>query len=226
MKSNKAIVSFANKRGNYVKMLARLSDSLRDNFDGDFLAWVNEAGLGCPSHQDVPFAFKIHGIQKAIDAGYEQVLWLDSSCYAVGNMQPVFDEIKANGMIFQDAGHYLRTYTNDQTLDYFGIAPDQAMNIKMIGNAGFLGFDFTNPIAIEFFEKWKKSMLDGMFNDSKANPTDSRFKRHTWDMSCSSAIMYKMGLSHLMKSGDEWLQYAGPFDKPLNSTILIKAQGL
>lgn len=224
--NKQAICSFANKRGRYVDMLARLSNSLRNNFDGDFLAWISEEALGCPKHSQVPFAFKIYAIQKAIEAGYEQILWLDSSCYAIGNLAPVFESIQKDGVIFQEAGHYLRTYSNDRTFEYFNISPDDGMEIKMIGNAGFLGFDFTNPIGRIFFDQWKKAMEDGVFNDSPPIWNDERFKRHTWDMSASSAIVYKMGLSHLMKSGNEWLQYAGPFDKTLNDTILIKAQGM
>lgn len=223
--NKQAICSFANKKGRYVDMLARLSNSLRTNFDGDFLAWVSEEALGCPAHTDVPFAFKIHAVQKAKDAGYQQVLWLDSSCYAIANLKPVFDEIEKDGVIFQDAGHYLRTWCNDRTLEYFGITPDRAAELKMIGNAGFLGFDFTNRIGREFFYNWKQSMEDGQFNNSDQEP-DGKFIQHRWDMSCSSAVMHNMGLSHLMKRGDEWLQYAGQFDKTLNETILIKAQGL
>ena len=224
--NKQAICSFANKRGRYVDMLARLSNSLRHNFSGDFLSWISEQALGCPLHSEVPFAFKIHGIQRAKDAGYEQVLWLDSSVYAIANIDCTFDEIRKDGIIFQEAGHYLRTYTNDRTLQYFGIDFDKAAELPMIGNAGFLGFDFTNPIGVEFFERWKKSMEDGMFNDQSEPIADERFKRHTWDMSCSSAIMHKMGLAHLMKSGNEWLQYAGPFDKTHNETIIYKAQGM
>jgi hypothetical protein len=219
-------VSFANQRGNYVKMLARLSESLRNNFDGDFLGFINENSVGSPLHSEVPFAFKIHCVQKAADAGYEKVLWLDSSCYAIQNTRPIFDEIEKDGFIFQDAGHYLRTWTNDRTLEYFGIAPDEAMGIKMIGNAGFLGFNLSNPKGTELFQRWKQAMLDGQFNNSPVPCADERFREHRWDMSCSSAIVYKMGLSHLMKRGDEWLQYAGPFDRVLNETIVLKAQGM
>ena len=226
MNKEKCVVSFANRRGQYMKMLARLSDSLRNNYDGEFMAFVGESSLNCPLHSEVPFAFKIKALEKAVEQGYEQILWLDSSCYAIANMQPVFEEIKKDGVIFQDAGHYLRTWTNNRTLKYFDIDHDEAMEVKMIGNAGFVGFDMKNPIGKEFFERWKQSMYDGQFNNSDTLCKDERFIQHRWDMSCSSAVMYKMGLSHLMKSGNEWLQYAGPYDKTLNETIILKAQGL
>lgn len=226
MLTNKqAIVSFANSKGVYIQRLARLGESLRNNSpDIDFISWIGEASLGCPLHSEVPFAFKIYAVQAAKDAGYDHVLWVDSSCFAIQSVTPVFDEIKKDGVIFQDAGHYLRTWCNDRTLDYFNITAEESESIKMIGNAGFLGFDFTSTIGICFFEQWKMAMEDGQFNNSIEQSGDG-FIEHRWDMSCSSAITYKMGLSHLMKSGNEWLQYAGLYDKTLNETIIFKAQG-
>lgn len=226
----KAIVSFANKRGNYVKGLSRLSESLRDNFDGDFLGFITEASIGAPAHVINPYAFKIYGIQKAIDEGYDQILWLDASAFAIKNVQPIFDEIQENGFIFQEAGHMAGTWTNDFTLKHFGITRDEAMEMKMVGNAGFLGLDFSHVDAVDFFTRWRESMKAGCFkglwnNDHKSESEDERCRGHRHDMSCSSIILNQMGLIDLAKKGDEWLQYAGVFEATLNDTIIIKAQG-
>ena len=228
---SKCIVSFANSRGNYVKALARLSESLRDNFDGDFIAFIGERSIGAPLHLDNPYAFKIYAIQKAIDAGYTEVLWLDSSCFAIKNVQPIFDEIKKDGFIFQESTYLLGNWTNDRTLDAFGVTRDEAMDIMMVGNAGFLGMDFTTDVANVFFEKWKVCMEKGYFkgswdNNDKTESDDERCTGHRHDMSCSSAIIHQMGLAGLMKKENEWLQYAGVFDQTANETIIIKAQGM
>lgn len=213
----KVIVSFANKNGVYVKNLARLSDSLRNNFDGDFIAFIGEKSCGAEPHLDNPYNFKIHCIQKAIDAGYEQVLWLDTSCFAVKNVQPIFDEIVKDGFIFQDIGFTLDQWCNDFALSYFSLTRQEAKDIKLIGNAGFLGIDFSKQKGHDFFNKWKESMEAGCFKGSWDN--------HRHDLSCSSAIIHQMGIANLMKSRDSWLQYAGIFDETLNDTIIIKAQG-
>lgn len=219
--SKKCVVSFANQNNRYLKNLSRLGESLsnfgRPNFDGDFLGFVGEASCGAPKHEENPYAFKIYCIQKAIDAGYTQILWLDSSCFAIKNIQPIFDEIERNGMIFQEAGHCLEKWCNDETLKYFDISREAAMSMPMIGNAGFLGLNMSNVGATVFFNEWKKAMEAGMFKGS--------WEDHRHDMSCSSAIINKMGLIGKAKKRDEWLQYAGLYDKPLNDTILIKAQG-
>lgn len=230
MKKKNAIISFANSKNLYVKRLARLSESLRNNFDGDFLGFINEASVGSPLHTDNPYAFKIYCWDKAIKAGYENILWLDTSCFAIKNVQPVFDEIEKDGFIFQDSGHFLGTWANDLTLDYFYMSRDQAMKVRMIGNAGFLGLNTSTDDAMLFFKTWKQSMKDGCFagawtNEGNTESDDERCRGHRHDMSCSSAVVHNMGLSDLMKNFDEWVQYAGVFEATLNDTIIFKAQG-
>ena len=230
MSTRRCIVSFANKNGNYIKGLARLGESLRNNFNGEFLGFIGEQSMGCPLHSAMPYAFKIHAIQKAIDAGFDQILWLDSSCFAIKNVNSIFDTIEKDGCIFQEAGHMLGTWTNDKTLKYFNLTRDEAMNIRMVGNAGFLGLNLRNPTAKQFFIRWKKACQDGMFAGAWTNDgsesKDERCKGHRHDMSCSSALVHTMGLSELIKPGNEILQYAGLYDETLNDTIIFKAQGL
>lgn len=230
MKSNRAIVSFANHSGRYVQNLARLSDSLRNNFDGDFIGFVGEASLGAPLHSEAPYEFKVLAIDKVRQQGYTSVIWLDSSVFAIANVVPIFERLEKQGLVFQEAGHMLGTWSNDATLNYFGLTRDEALKVPMIGNAGFLGFDFTKQIAQDFFNKWVQSMNANLFkgawnNDNKTESQDERCRGHRHDMSASSAIAHKLGVYHMAYKGDELLQYAGLFDKTLNDSIILKAQG-
>ncbi len=211
-----AIVSFANEHGNYLKGLERLGDSLKGKFDGDFFGFEGEESIGAPRHEDDPYAFKVYAIDKLLAMGYTKILWLDSSVYAVCNVQQVFDEIAANGYIMQDAGHMVGNWCNDSTLEYFGITRRLAMGMPMYGNAGMLGLDMENDTARDFFERWKQSMLSGCFKGSWLN--------HRHDMSCGSIIANMLGMQYVR--GDEWLQYGGEDDAALNETIVFKAQGM
>ena len=218
---------------NYVKGIARLSDSLRHNFDGDFLAFIGEETVGAPLHTDNPYAFKIYCIEKAIKAGYDQILWLDSSVFAIAPVQPVFDHILETGFAIQDSGHWLGQWANDRSLEYFDITRDQAMEIRMIGNAGFLGLNMLYAGSQKFFQSWKDAMQEGIFkgawdNNDKTESSDDRCRGHRHDMVASSAIFYKMGVTPEgnMFGGEEILQYAGLYDKVLNDTIIFKAQGI
>lgn len=223
------IISFANKNGNYAKGLARLSDSLRNNFDGDFLAWTHENSLGSPLHSENPYAFKIDAFEKAIAAGYQNILWLDSSCFAIKNIQPVFDHIETNGYIMQDAGHYAGNWTNDKALDYFRISRTEAMNIKCYGNAGLLGLNFNNHASESFFDAWREAKLNGLFkgswnNDNQTESRDLRCLGHRHDLSCGSILAYRNGMQ--LQPGDQILQYAGIYDEIANNNIYFKAQGI
>lgn len=230
MNPNKqCIISFATLTGNYIHGISRLSESLRNNFDGDFLAFIGEATCGAEPHADNPYNFKIHCIQRAIDAGYEKILWLDSSCFAIRPIQPIFDHIAEHGYIMQDAGHYIGTWTNDRALDWFAYSRDEAMQIKMYGNAGFLGLDFSNPTAQCFFEQWTMTMKAGLFkgawhNNDKTESQDERCTGHRHDMSLGSIIAHELDMK--LQPGDEWLQYAGVYQQTLSDRIYIKAAGL
>lgn len=212
-----------------MRALARLGESLKDNFDSDFLGYIGEASIGAPLHTENPYAFKIYAFLAAMEVGYSQILWVDSSCFAINKVQPIFDEIDKEGYIMQEAGHLAGIWTNDRTLEYFGITRDEAILMPMYGNAGFLGLNIENEIAVSFFKLWAKSMEDGQFkggwtNENYSESYDERCKGHRHDQSCGSIIANNLKMVY--KSGNEWLQYAGPNDEVANDTIIFKAQGM
>lgn len=231
MSTNKvAVVSLGTK--DYNKGRLRLAEtlSITNNYAGDFFLLENESECDSPSHRRNPYAFKIYAIEKVREMGYNQILWLDCSVYAIKSITPIFDKISQDGYICQEAGHYVGTWTNDRTLIYFGMSRDEAMDIMMYGNAGFLGLDFNTEIANEFFNRWKQSMLDGMFigdwdNQRHQESPDSRCKGHRHDMSCGSIIRHQLGMK--LQSGMDYLQYVNDGPKiPHNDTVCLFAQGL
>src|ERR1043165_2591555 len=110
------IISFANHRGNYLKALGRLENSLRGRFDGQFIGYRNEASIGSPLHEYNPYAFKVHAFRAARKAGYTKILYLDSSVFAVADVNSIFELIERDGHVMQEAGHYVRDWCNDETL--------------------------------------------------------------------------------------------------------------
>jgi len=213
-----AVVSFSNKNGRYYMGMERLSKSLQRFFTGDFIGFKDEEKNGFPLHSENPYAFKVFAIEKVKEMGCRYVLWLDSSVFAIKDISPVFDLIKENGFVFQFAGHYVGTWSNDFTLNYFGITRQEAMKMPMIGNAGLLGFDFQNPKGIELFEKWKLSMEAGCFKGS--------WKNHRHDMTCSSIIVNQMGIIDYAIQGDQVLEYQHGNAPAKDESILFKASGM
>ena len=86
------ILSLATAQTRYARGLERMVESARrSGFAGEFLLWRGGTWpAGCPSHRDVPFAFKPYGFREARARGVGNALWLDSSCVVVGSLGGVF----------------------------------------------------------------------------------------------------------------------------------------
>ena len=129
----KCVVSFADSNGSYQKKMLRLEQSLKGNFDGDFLGFTSYEEIGCEPHSVIPYKFKPYAIQKAIDLGYKLILWADSPIYAKQSIEPVFEYIERYGCVFFDnIGYSIGDYTNDKTIDYFKITREKSFKITML----------------------------------------------------------------------------------------------
>jgi len=224
----RAIVSFANERGNYLEAQQRLKDSLIGFTDADFIAIQGEESIGAPKHDKNPYAFKIYAIQEAINRGYTSILYLDTSAYAVANIDTIFNIIELDGYFMEEAGHYAGTWTNDKALKYFGLTRDEAMKITMY-SAGFTGLDFTNDIACAFYMMWIDAMSAGCFkgkwdNKGFTQSKDTRCEGHRHDMSCASIIAHDLQMKY--QSGGSYFQYGAPEDKKNKDTVCFYVQGL
>jgi len=226
----RVILNFA-KDGNYLKGQKRLSDSLNNHgYRSARMFYTDETELGSEPHFENPYNFKIHAFDKAIAAGYTYILWVDASVYTVRPVAPLFEIIEREGYIMQEAGHMAGSWTNDKTLEYFGVTRDEAMNMPMYGNAGLLGLNTNNKTAMDFYSAWRQSMIDGMFkgawhNNDKTESDDERCKGHRHDMSCGSIIANRLGMKYY--KGDEILQYTYGVDRePKSDKIILLAEGL
>jgi hypothetical protein len=215
--------------GRYWKGQLRLMETLNFNWGGDLLFFSEESQLNAPPHLDNPYAFKIYAFREAIRRGYNSILWLDASVYCEKNPKSVFEHIEREGYIMQEAGHLVGTWCNDHTLNYFGLTRDEAMEMTMYGNAGFLGLSTYSEKAMMFLDMWEASMKAGCFkgawnNGNKTESNDERCKGHRHDMTCGSIIANRLGMVY--QSGNEILQYKAPNDLPNNDTIIFGGQGI
>jgi len=182
-----------------------------------------------PTHQENPYAFKVSSFIWARALGYKKILWLDSSCFAIKPLQPLFDIIDNEGSLMQYAGHMCGTWANDNCLKHFNMNRDEAMQKPMYGNSGMLGLNFENDLARQFFEEWQQAMEHGAFkggwtNEGNVESNDFRCKGHRHDMVCGSIIATRLGMPY--KAGDQILQYGSPEEPTINDSIIIKAQGI
>lgn len=214
----KAIVNLVTKdKQSYLLGQQRLEKSLQEHFDGTVFLYQDVEQVGSPSHEDNPYAFKIYAIEKVRKLGFNQILWLDSSIYAVKDVQPVFDWITQKGIFLEEAGHYAGTWSTNNQLQYFDITKDAAMLMPMF-SAGFIGFDFRQNVSVEFFARWKEAMLNGVFKGSW------EVTRH--EMTAGSIIANQMNLLVDFSRGGTFFSYIGTgYSKPSESSVFF-LQGL
>ena len=214
----KIIVTACSNDMKYINGQKRLADSfwlhhpIESCVDGImFSSFQSESQLGSPSHKENPYAFKIYALEKMKDLGYDQVLWLDSSIVFVKHSKPIFDWIEDKGFFFEEAGHWAGSWCNERTLEYFGINREEAMKMPMF-SAGFTGLDFSKSKSVEFFQRWKQSMLDGQFLGDWSN--------HRHDMTCASIIANQMDMVKNYSSGGNFFAYiGGGYSQPKESVI-------
>lgn len=213
VKPRRAVVNYAS--GRYIKIQERLRNTLEGRCD--FIGF-NPDTLDCPSHAENPYAFKIYAIEEARSRGYEQILWVDASVYAVNDIEPVWEWMESHGGLFlEEAGHWVGNWCPDNVLNYFGTTREKAMKMPMFAG-GYCGFDFRTGLAREFFAEWKEAMLNGMFKGSWDET------RH--DMTCGSIIANKAGLVRLYSPGGQFFSYIGNgYSEPL-PTAVFHLQGI
>lgn len=131
------------------------------------------------AHSEVPYQFKPAMFQIAIEQGYEQVVWIDSTIRMVKHPQELLDHAKEHGVcVFDNLGHPLKNWCSDIAQQKQGVTNAEMETMQQI-MACVIIFDFTNPKGKEIFERWKQASLDGVsFKNERSNREGFRDHRH------------------------------------------------
>lgn len=213
--SKNCVINLANNTNWYKKGQERLIESLKIHFNDDVLIYGSESDVNAPSHKNNPYAFKPYCFYDAMKKGYENVLWLDSSVYAVKNISPIFDILDNEGYFMLNSGHYTNTWCNDNCLKYFNTTKDD-LSGQLMFMAGLFGLNLREKVCIDFLEEWKKSADCGAFIGSWTD--------HRHDMTCGSIISNKLGMKH--KIADDYSSYIGQAFGTPKETSFFYLQGM
>jgi len=205
------VVNFATNQ--YLQGQKRLANSIQ----GKKLMFSNYKEIGSPTHSESPYQFKIHAIEKAFELD-DIVLWCDASMWRVGDISIIENLIKEDGYFMSEAGHWVGSWTNAFTRDYFNLTQEEA---KVPGgmfmfSAGLTGLNKNSPLAMEFFNQWKLSALSGCFKGDYSN--------HRHDMTCASIIAQRLGMKY--QRGGQHMSYIGPGYSAPESESVFWLQGL
>lgn len=203
------IVNFATD--GYLAGQRRLLDSVKGHCKA--VGFSNYGLIKSPKHKDSPYQFKIHAMEAVLRQD-PIVLWCDASLYRVGDLSKIEDIIKRDGYFMEQAGHYVRDWCNEHTRKYFQLKPEEG-HFTMF-SAGLLGLDFRNPLAVDFFGRWKQSALLGCFKGDWNN--------HRHDMTCASIIAERLGMKY--QRGGSHMAYIGTGYSEPEPGVVFHLQGL
>ena len=204
----------------FVPLQERLMESLLSaGYRGEVLRWTNELPPGSPTHDAVPYGFKVSAIQEAFRKGHTSILWLDSPSLATASLDGLFERIEREGHLLMSGEEILGNWASDECLQAFGQARDEAMKRKLM-NGTFIGVDLKNDRTLDWFRQWTEASQRGLFEGPYLSPhapaeirerkqgksvgvvsTDSRCWGHRHDEAVGTCLAWRLGMP--LASGDD-----------------------
>jgi hypothetical protein len=208
----------------YPRGADRLERSLRDQeYEGDLRIYRDALPHRSPSHADVPYAFKLHAMQEAFDAGADIVLWADASMYAIAPISPLLSHIMQHGYAIFRSPHNCGEWTSDECLAAFLPTRSKAMDIPMVVG-GLCGFYRHNSSGMGLFRCWQEcanshpELFRGKHtNDAHTESLDPRCKGHRHDQSVLSLIAAAYNATLI----DPPRFYTWDADNPASDTVIV-----
>lgn len=203
MKDQFCIVSFGN-RGWYPQGLTRLKASC-EKFGINCMTFTDYP-IGCPTHEELPYAFKIACMEIAFRQ-YNKVLWLDASGWLTQDPTPIIEHLDKYGyLLLNNHGQFNHWWCNDRQLQGFGYTRDEAQT-QPHAVGGMIGFDKVSAGWI--FDEWADNV--GLFagrwdNNLYTESHDERCQGSRHDQSVISLIAAKHGLDLQNQAG--WVTFA------------------
>ena len=224
------IVSLAVDKGSsdrYQRAIKRLRRSVHANSSIDSRFYINKYPDGCPTHQDINYAFKPYIVKLLFDEGYDQVLWIDSAIVVKKDLKPVWDIIDKQGYYLQLNGWTPGEWMTDKSLELMGVTRDAACKM-LLCMANVMGFDKNDAICMLYFNRWLKySKVKDIFSGPWSNKNnecskDPRCLGHRHDQSVASIIAAQMDF-YFTDCSKGLLIYGKPEAKETEGYIFVAA---
>jgi len=165
----------------------------------------------CPNHVKSPYAFKYWAFEYARKKGYDNVLWLDASFWAIRSLQNLFDKIDTIGYVLQRSdGYKLGNWCSDFALDEFDLLREKALSMTM-HDGGFIGLNMHDAVALAFLRRMlaysleRKLFLGAWTNKRHEVSHDNRVLGHRHDMSIGTIVATQLKMKVVPK-GTYWIQ--------------------
>jgi len=191
------IINFANGywyENGKNRLLNSINAFKKETSTYDFLSFKDYSDIGSPHHKDLNYAFKFYSFKKALEMGYQNILWLDCSMYAIKNIDECFEHINNCGYAVTWSEYNNAQWTNDRTLEAFNMTRDEAEKTRHI-YSGCFGISTNYTKFQEFYTMYETHLpyLNGAWNNNnKTESLDERCKGHRHDQTILSLILNKL----------------------------------
>ena len=189
--------------GWYPSGTQRLRDTTIEYLNNiDILTWSDILPEGARSHKESNYGFKTYAFREAFAKGYENVLWCDSSIYAIKDIHSIFEKLNKDGHYFIDNGFSLAETATDRLLNFESMSRLEASSIPELTTCVF---GITEKV-LNVYLQWLIYEQNDLFNGSRTHdPKDSghpmfKFCRH--DQSALSLAAYKFKVKPNGKYGE------------------------
>lgn len=170
----------------YVIQQRRLKESILKIYpDVKLFFWENTLPPGSKWMSESLYGFKVHAIQFAKDAGYRNVIWVDTAMILMSDLNRLFEY---NFVAVMD-DNLLVNCISEKALEYYQITKEfiQSMNLHLVGGSLYY-FDFKWDFVNEIFEHWKKAEEAGVFG-TQQEEASGQLQGHRWDEACMAVAM-------------------------------------
>lgn len=210
--------------GRYVRGQARLRNS--PFLGAPLTCWTDRMPDGCPSHLDVPYAFKAHALRLAAESGFTTLLWADASILPIAPLEPLWEKVERDGAWISNNGWSNYQWTAESAYPelFPGLLPDEARILNrniphVVATAFGLNLKHENGLAIyedylrlartrAFCGPWWNSRSPVYGKNSGAvpcGPADVHGHRH--DQTALSVLAWKYDVA--LTDPPEWFAYRG-----------------
>lgn len=167
---------------------------IEQGFDGEYNIWDRWPEWNGP--KESIYEVKAAALEHAINNGFRQIIWADSSVWAIKPVQPFVDYIMEHGYWFGQSGYRLSETATDKQLEHFQVDRDWA-DSKPDCASGLFGLNLDDSRAMLFAEMWIQSARIGAFAGGRGHEgqsQDPRFKFGRQDQSAAGIILAKLGM--------------------------------
>ena len=186
--SSRVIISAGIGSYHYRKMLRSTENHCAVHCADTTRMFFDVLPTGAWPHIEDPYGFKIHALKRAVDTGYQNVLWMDATCQPVESIEPLWEHLKEFGFyVVKQEDAMLGNWVSDHALGIFGIDRDQAMEIPLV-YTGLVGLNMQTPQGVDIWSEWLHLYKKGAFVGPHFNEPGYG------DESAMSFVLWKLGL--------------------------------